>query len=317
MTASTTVRQIRTGVVLRALLAALALGSVGEPAQGKAKAKQRKAIATAPTTTALKATVRQIADQPDEIAGPMVKAVYVLASDGTDRGFDTNGRIAQALIDSQAWLVKATGGQQLALDTIGGRLDVGFVRLTKTEAALTAKGPFIREMLERGLRDAGFNDPNKLYIAIYDGPTEATCAGAPHPPELAGTTVGVFLKGEPPGWIPCAQNPFGMAAKDSTYFNMSIVHEVFHALGAAPSCTPHHTRAGHVSDDPSDLMYAGDSPWQTWNMRIDANHDDYFATGRTDCADIQHSKFLRPTIEPSVMPAGWGGPLASDNPQYA
>jgi hypothetical protein len=71
-----------------------------------------------------------------------------------------------------------------------------------------------------------------------------------------------------------------------------MLHELLHGLGIVATCAPHHTRAGHVSDDPRDLMYAGDQPWQP--AILDRGHDDYFAHPQNGCPDLKDSSYLIP-----------------------
>jgi hypothetical protein len=63
-----------------------------------------------------------------------------------------------------------------------------------------------------------------------------------------------------------------------------------HAMGAVPACAPNFTLAGHSSDSPTDLMYAGPQPWQP--SVLDPGHDDYFGHGRSDCLDVARSGYL-------------------------
>jgi hypothetical protein len=53
-----------------------------------------------------------------------------------------------------------------------------------------------------------------------------------------------------------------------------MIHEIMHALGFVPTCAPHQTLAGHVSDSPNDVMYAGGAPWAP--STLDVGHDDYY-----------------------------------------
>jgi hypothetical protein len=82
-----------------------------------------------------------------------------------------------------------------------------------------------------------------------------------------------------------------------------MLHELFHALGGAPACAPSQTLSGHVSDSPTDLMYAGPEPWHP--AVVDVGHDDYWGHGRSDCLDLSHSALLVPTPRSPVLPAGW------------
>jgi Ca2+-binding RTX toxin-like protein len=71
-----------------------------------------------------------------------------------------------------------------------------------------------------------------------------------------------------------------------------------HTLGYVPSCAPHHTRAGHTSDRRTDLLYAGDEPWQP--SVLDFGLDDYYGTGRIDCLDFARSALLEGNAPPTV-----------------
>jgi hypothetical protein len=101
----------------------------------------------------------------------------------------------------------------------------------------------------------------------------------------------MYLRGElPPGSPPCASNPFAGPAQPPGYMEYAMLHEVLHTIGLVPQCAPHHTRSGHVSDDPTDLMYAGDEPWTP--AALDVGRDDYFEAGVSGCLDLATSPYL-------------------------
>ena len=65
--------------------------------------------------------------------------MYVVPSDGADRGLDTNG-VADTWVGSlQNWLRGQTAGRGLRLDTYQGQLDITFFRLSATAAQVAAK----------------------------------------------------------------------------------------------------------------------------------------------------------------------------------
>ena len=72
--------------------------------------------------------------------------------------------------------------------------------------------------------------------------------------------------------------------------DLAIVHEVLHTIGIVPACAPHNTRGGHVSDSPTDLMYAGDQPWVP--TTLDVGRDDYFEAHIAGCLDLSDSAYL-------------------------
>ena len=221
--------------------------------------------------------------------------MYVLPSDRPDRSFDLDGTLAGSVESFQGWLADKTGGQALRLDTHEGALDVTFLRLDQTDAEVAAQGAFVRDLLEDELDAAGFDDPDKLYAVYYDGTSTFACGGGAWPPTLPGNVAAMYLNGLPAGPVPCASNPFASASQPPTYQEFAMLHEIMHTLGFVPTCSPNHWRAGHVSDEPNDLMWAGDGPWVPggWGaVVLDEGNDDYFEAGVDGCLDFSDSPFL-------------------------
>jgi hypothetical protein len=82
-----------------------------------------------------------------------------------------------------------------------------------------------------------------------------------------------------------------------------VLHEIIHTLGFVAECAPHHTRAGHVSDYSTDLMYAGSEPWKPESL--DIGHDDYYGHSRAGCPDLADSAYLaRPDTSVDTALAG-------------
>lgn len=251
---------------------------------------------------------RSTVDRPDDFTGYQVHVMYVLPSDGIDEELDVNGALATSVDAFQKWLEGQTGGQKLRIDTFEGELDITFSQLGLTEVELANNGPFIRDALEASLKVAGFNDPYKIYAVYYGGNALETCGGGAWPPDLVGTVAAVYLKGTyaDPSIRPCADNPLAPNEDTPGYLDFSMLHEIFHTMGIVPECGPNHTRRGHSSDDPSDLMYAGDEGWQP--SILDINHDDYYGHGNPDCLDLANSVFMEPTAPDAQIPPGWGAP---------
>ena len=82
-----------------------------------------------------------------------------------------------------------------------------------------------------------------------------------------------------------------------------MLHELMHTLGLVATCAPHQTRNGHVSDSPTDLMYACDEPWAP--SVLDVGRDDYFGTNRQDCLDLTQREHYEggPEPPPPARPA--------------
>lgn len=245
---------------------------------------------------------RSAVDQPDDLLDYQIHVMYVLPSDGVDEQLDTNGQIAISVAAFQNWLAGQSGGQRLRLDTYQGKLDITFFRLAQTDGIMAQNGVFVRDAIERALHQAGFNNPKKIY-AVYYGGNAPTCGGSAWPPSLIGNVAAEYLKGTPPGAPACSTNLVGASASQPGYFEYAMLHEIFHTLGAVAMCAPNFTQRGHVSDGNTDLMYAGDQPWNP--SVLDIGHDDYFGHNNPKCLDIAKSVFLDPISSNAATPTGW------------
>lgn len=255
----------------------------------------------APAQTA--SSARSTADRADDFPGYQIHVMYVLPSDGTDTNLDTNGAIASSVAAAQKWFVAQTrGARRLRFDTSNGQLDISFLRLARTDAEIASSGAYVRDQIQSEINAAGFNHPEKIYAVYYGGSSTYACGGGAWPPTLAGNVVALYLRGRPPGARPCAGNGLATSADVPGYWEFSLIHEFLHTLGAVADCAPHHTRAGHVSDDPRDLMYAGDKPWRP--SMLDVGNDDYFSHS-TACLDVAKSVFIDPVSADAVAPPGW------------
>jgi hypothetical protein len=87
-----------------------------------------------------------------------------------------------------------------------------------------------------------------------------------------------------------------------------------HTLGFVPTCAPHFTAAGHTSDSPTDLMYAGSEAWHP--SVLDIGRDDYFNAHIPGCADLASSRYLdgnEPfTLTVAVVATGGQGTATSE-----
>ena len=244
---------------------------------------------------------RALGDRPDDKSGHQVHVIYALPSDGVDRALDTDGTIASSMAAIDAWLQRQTGGPHLRLDTWRGALDVTFVRFGMTDRAIAASAQYVRDVLEAELAAQGFARRNKLYAVYYDGLSTASCGGGAWPPKAPGHVAALYLRGVPAdGARRCVQKPIGTSPDTPSYVELGFLHEMFRSLGIVGACAPHHCRSGHVSDDPRDLMYAGDAPWHP--SLLDVGHDDYYAHGQTDCLDLARSAYLEPLPSAATPP---------------
>jgi hypothetical protein len=237
---------------------------------------------------------RATQDRPDEVPGSQVHVMYVLPSDGGDRQLDLNGTLANTVGSFQTWLAGQTGGRQLRTDTYRGAVDITFFRLGRSDALMKSYGAFVRDTIEKDLERAGFTSSTKLYAVYYDGGSTTACGGGAWPPTLPGRVAALYLQGTPPGATPCNANPFAPSPSSPPgYFEFAMLHEILHTLGFVSSGAPHHTAAGHVSDDNRDLMYAGPQPWNP--SILDVGQDDYYGTGvPSTVLNLADSPFLLP-----------------------
>jgi hypothetical protein len=254
------------------------------------------------------ATDRALTDRPDDISGPQVHFLYVVPSDGADAQLDTSGRMEQSIARTERWFGTKTDNQGLRIDTYNGVPDITFARLPHSNAQVAAYPRSELYVIGGDLVAAGFNDPAKVYAAFYDG-TGVMCGGAS--PGINGIKLGaMYLQ------TPCRNYPGFRAGTTPGFFEIAILHEVFHALGFTPSCAPHQSadqwRAGpgHVNDDPTDLMYGLDatSPegWNWENSVLDVNRDDYYRANIPGCADLSNSPYLVPLHTVTVTVSGPG-----------
>ncbi len=270
--------------------------------------------------------VRETVDRADDSELFQARVLYVLSSDGTDEGLDTNNKICNSVRAFTHWLGAQTGGRVLRLDTHAGELDVGFVRLGLSNAELEGSSwaasidtgyKYVRDRIERELHKAGLLKQNKLYMVYYGGTSIYACGGAAYPPALVGRVAAVYLKGQPQGGYPCESDPWGGSPTIPHYLDYSILHDTLHVLGIVGVAAPHHHSSGHVFDGGAqpnrDLMYqprpgTNDSPWDTYNpqgLLLDLGGDDYFEHSNAALPDLAKSVFLDPLPAGAVKPPSW------------
>jgi hypothetical protein len=241
---------------------------------------------------------RATADRPDDVAGPQIHAVYVVPADGDDRGLDTDGTVAASVANWDRWFEGQTLGGGLRLDTSGGELDVSFLRTSQTGAALAARGLALRDAIEAELRTAGFARAGKVYAVYYDGATSAACGGGAWPPTVPGDVGALYLRATYGAGLPC-YDP-ALSRSGLQIMDFAMLHELMHTMGYVPTCAPHHTRSGHVSDDPRDLMYAGPQDWRP--SVLDVGQDDYYHAHILGCRELAESPYLERNVSHPQVP---------------
>jgi hypothetical protein len=301
---------VTTYTVAPALPAGLSLDAVSGAISGTPTAPKASAAYTVTATNAGGSTTaaltlsaalgRATTDRTDEKTGHQVHVLYVLPSDSADEELDKLGKIEGSVRSWNKWFAEQTGGKEIRLDTYGsGRLDVTFVRLVKTDAQMSVPGGNVRDRIEYQLLAQGFDSVDKVYLAYYGG-TGEVCGKSAWPPTLNGKVSAVYKTS---GTTNCTSLPYAGENDPPRYPEFIAVHEVMHALGFAPTCAPHQTSNGHVSDSPTDLMYSGAQPWAP--ATLDVNHDDYFGAAVPSCIALQDSDFLDPPPAGAQSPPKW------------
>ena len=312
-------------VVLRALVAVVAIGACGDDGSDltpdAAVGTPDAPVVDMPLVPAGCALDRVTTDRPDDSSLDQIRVLYVLPSDGIDHDRDTNGQICNSVRAVATWF-HAQSDLYLRFDTASDLIDVGFVRLTKTDAQMRGNDPsntsidtgtaFVRERIERELAIK----PNKLYAVFYEGSSVYACGGGAYPPLIEDRVGAVYLQGMPPGLtIPCGDSyPWGQASLVPSYIDYAILHELVHSMGIVAASSPNQHAQGHVFDTSSttparDLMYAPrtgtDPPWATNNpsgLLIDLNRDDYFTAGSVDLSTMS---MIAPLPAAPHRPQGW------------
>ena len=231
---------------------------------------------------------RTLVDRPDDDPdAPKIQVLYLTPSDGPDDELDLGDVLTGSVASSQAWLEDQTG-RRLRFDTFEGELDIVFHRLPRSADEYFAEDVYIRDAIEADLRAVGFDEADTMYAAYYAGPS-ADCASGFAPETLPGNTVVMYWTHVGPGGADCVVDDFAAADEAPGVWEFSLLHEVFHGLGAVGTCAPNHFE-GHVGDLPNDLMYRGDESW--FPDVVDVDRDDYWGHGRSDCPDLAQSAYL-------------------------
>jgi hypothetical protein len=235
---------------------------------------------------------RSAVDRADDVSGPQVHVVYAVPADGEDGRLDMDGTIAASFAAAQEWLRRETDGRALRLDTSGGEPDISFAALSLTDDEVQAEEAFAREAIEAELREAGFDDAEKVYVVYYDGGSTYACGSGAYPPLIEGNVAVLFLHGLPlDGAISCGDNDFAPEAGPAGFWEFVAVHEVLHTLGFVPACAPNEEMQGHISGPPNDLMYEGEEESEE-PKTLDGGHDDYFNADIASCPDLADSPYL-------------------------
>lgn len=246
-------------------------------------------------------------DLPDDLEGYQIHFIYALPSDGKDDFLDVNGKIALSAAAMNYWLEGKTE-HRLRFDTYQGELDISFLLLDATADQISDLGTDILSLIEREIKTRGFDSDHKLYVVHYDGlfvTHEGYCGLAAYPPDGAGITAVLLLRGYNSDLQLACPRQFTKSEDFTGYFELTILHELLHLMGMVPACAPNYAD-GHVSDSSQDLLYYQyDGSYSPLYTYLDLHNNDYYNNGDPDCPDLARSIFLDPLPTNAELPPGW------------
>ena len=206
---------------------------------------------------------RSTVDRPDDIQGPQVHAIYVLASDSVDQASDTDGLIATYISKFQSGLASVNDGVRLRIDSFQGEPDISFYRLRERTESEVDSGSFghATSVFMNELWEDGFSRSRaKILLVVYPGRLSSIdlTTGARRPVCGLGTLNG--------GNIGLVSLPIC----GRFHILLAAPHEAIHAMGHVRFTAPHSDTTGHTTDRP-DLMFASPITYG-----LDPGHDDYW-----------------------------------------
>ena len=225
-------------------------------------------------------------DQPDVNDDYQIHFIYMLAADGKDKKLDISGWIEKRIktvnkkfLKMSAKTKKSNGiGHQFKLDmTKEGKLDVTFVRMNVLKKQLDHLD-YPETLVYRYLKEKGFDNPKKVYatFAGFKSKRGNSDGGEGGVPYMVIYTPAVKSYGQPD-------------------MDLVILHELFHAQGAAYACGKRTYKGAHVKG--SDVLGKG-----TVSAEIDSKNDTYYRHDIEGCPDLAKSVFVTPTAKDSWDP---------------
>jgi hypothetical protein len=232
---------------------------------------------------------------PDATPGFAIHVSYVRPPGVPDRLAEWAPRLVGDVVAIDAWWRSQDPTRAPRFDLFSfacastfGRLDISNVSLSRDAGDL----PFAFSTLRFLLAGQGFVQPEKAYLVYYDGPV-----GQPEEDEICGAGD------TPSGGLPGMAIVFldACEAEENAFRPIVAVHELVHVLGAVAGAAPHHCLAGHVCDDPDDLLNASLTGNELETHVLDRGRDDYYGhTGFWD--DVRNSRFLERLDSPDRLP---------------
>lgn len=247
---------------------------------------------------------------PDSTPGYAVHVAYVRPAGSADRFGELVPRIAGDAAAMEAWWRSQDSARvprfdvfPVACATAFGALDVTSVEVPQ---GISSIGRAFSELRAQLASQAGFDQPEKVYLIYYDGPTgqsgfERVCGqAAPATGSRSGFAI-VFLDS-------CD------ATESDSLRPVVGLHELIHAFDSVDDAAPNSCNGGHVCDVDADVMASTLSGEELEAHVLDAGRDDYYGHSG-GWPDVQDSLFLERLDSPDrAAPSTPGGLLVRDDP---
>ena len=225
-------------------------------------------------------------DQPDANDDYQFHFIYLITLDGKDTELDISGWLEKRLttvnnkfLKMSARNKKSNGiGQKFKFDyRKDGKLDITFVRMNISKKELYVPD-YPETLIYPYLKEKGFDNPKKVYATFTGfkskrGNSDGGEGGVPY---MVVYTPAVKSYGQPD-------------------MDLVILHEMFHAQGAAYACGKRTYKGKHVKG--SDVLAKN-----TVKSQIDSKNDTYYRHDIEGCPDLAKSVFVTPTAKDSWDP---------------
>ena len=225
-------------------------------------------------------------DQPDVSDDYQFHFIYLITLDGKDTELDISGWLEKRLttvnnkfLKMSARNKKSNGiGQKFKFDyRKDGKLDITFVRMNISKKELYVPD-YTETLIYFYLKEKGFDNPKKVYATFTGfkskrGNSDGGEGGVPY---MVVYTPAVKSYGQPD-------------------MDLVILHEMFHAQGAAYACGKRTYKGKHVKG--SDVLAVN-----IVKSSIDSKNDTYYRHDIEGCPDLAKSVFVTPTAKDSWDP---------------
>jgi len=226
------------------------------------------AFSTSSITHAAQVT-RSLVDRPDDFAGYQIHLVYVAVKDSVDSKWDTGGKMASWIQESQNWLDRQIG-RKLLFDTYQGNFDVTHMSSGYSREELCNLKCEGLEKLEKEyvLQNPSYNGSKTVVFVLNEDLDKGYCGWADSPGNFAVLSLGSSRCDDQN-----ASKTYGLA-----WPALTLLHELFHTYGIDHKCF-----------DSSDLMIG--SPECPNNrafklVTLDSKKNQYVGSESSDGIDL-------------------------------